>query len=175
VTPEFIEFIPNGYTPLSGGRVCPKPIDEESTTHSAAKMIRAGSRTVAARSLYAASSAWFACQFSSRLSWRAALAATRPRIAVWVGNESGIVVIKATTMPKSVRSRIRGFELSIANAVVPHPSALNVAHPFRSHHAAFWSFIAATSSFEPEPQRESALIACVKGTSTGCTRSGVRI
>jgi hypothetical protein len=44
---------------------------------------------------------------------------------------------------------------------------------FQRPHAAFWFFIAATSSFEPKPQRESDLIACVKGTSTGCTRSGV--
>ena len=36
-------------------------------------------------------------------------------------------------------------------------------------------FIAATSSFEPDPHREIDLIACVKGTSKGCTRSGVRI
>ena len=41
--------------------------------------------------------------------------------------------------------------------------------------AAFRSFMAATSSFEPEPQRARDRIACVKGTSTGCTRSGVRI
>ena len=36
-------------------------------------------------------------------------------------------------------------------------------------------FIAATRSFEPDPHRETDLSASVKGTSRGCTRSGVRI
>ena len=37
------------------------------------------------------------------------------------------------------------------------------------------SCIAATSSLEPDPQRVITLIACVNGTSTGCTRAAVRI
>ena len=40
-------------------------------------------------------------------------------------------------------------------------------------HAGF--AIAATSSFVPDPQREMELIACVNGTSSGCTRSRPRM
>ena len=42
-----------------------------------------------------------------------------------------------------------------------------------AHRSAF--VIAATSSFEPDPQRETVLIAWVNGTSSGWTRSPLRM
>src|SRR4029434_2749633 len=54
---------------------------------------------------------------------------------------------------------------------LPYPSWKR--HGGRAQPAAF--VIAATRSFEPEPQREMELIACVKGTSSACTRSRTRM
>src|SRR5262249_34449248 len=53
--------------------------------------------------------------------------------------------------------------------------ALRLTHIICAYCRGCSVFIAATSSFAPAPHRETDLIAWVKGTSRGCTRSRLRI
>src|SRR5438132_12131235 len=76
------------------------------------------------------------------------------------------LVSTATTMPKSVRSRIRGC-LSFQSLLLWYHTHLRwISHIFSEviMRPAGLSLLRQVL-FEPEPQRESALIACVKGTS----------
>ena len=53
----------------------------------------------------------------------------------------------------------------------PQTSTLTVIN----NHAAFLTSIAATRSLQPDPHWDTILTACVKGTFSGCTRSGLTL
>ena len=54
-----------------------------------------------------------------------------------------------------------------------YPAGMHITRADDAYRSAF--VIAATRSFEPDPQREMDLIACVNGTSSACTRSRLRM